>query len=312
MDITVILCTYNRYKSLGRALESVAASSLPDSVTWEILVVDNNSSDRTREVVMAYCELYPNRFRYLFEPTPGKSHALNSGIRGARGEKLAFMDDDVTVDPVWLQRLSAVLDDNQWAGVGGRIVPPLGFVAPRWLSLHGPYGLGGVLALFDRGGSACELDSECAPYGTNMCFRKVMFERYGMFRTDLGPNPQNAIRGEDIEFGRRLISAGERLGYEPSAVVYHPVTEERLKKAYFLAFWFNLGRSSIRERAIRPRLWLIPHDYLTILKTVTLLAPVRIGRWLFSMAPEKRFYAKCWVWKTAGEVVELSSQPSAS
>ena len=103
MNITVILCTFNRATSLSKALESVACSELPESVEWEVLVVDNNSSDRTREVIEEYCRQFPGRFRYLFEPQQGLSSARNAGIREARGDVLAFLDDDVMVEAEWLQ-----------------------------------------------------------------------------------------------------------------------------------------------------------------------------------------------------------------
>src|SRR5271166_3382652 len=106
MKITVILCTYNRCVSLSSALESVAATTFSDPVEWEVLVVDNNSKDQTREVIQDYCRRSPGRFRYLFEGRQGKSYALNTGIRAAEGDVLAFMDDDVTVDPRWLQNLT--------------------------------------------------------------------------------------------------------------------------------------------------------------------------------------------------------------
>jgi glucosyl-dolichyl phosphate glucuronosyltransferase len=305
MDISVILCTYNRCDRLANALESVARSKLPEAVEWEVLVVDNNSSDQTREIATQFCSVHPDRFRYLFEPQSGKSHALNAGIRDARGKTLAFMDDDVTVDPDWLRNLTAPLTDNEWAGVGGRILPPPDFMPPNWLSLHGEHGLGGVLALFDRGDVPHELTAEWAPYGTNMCFRSEMFSRHGGFRLDLGPNPKNEIRGEDIEYGRRLISAGERLRYQPSAVVYHPVPENRLKKEYFLSFWFDLGRMSIRHRKRRPSVLFIPRKCFTFIKTLVVLSPFRVLRWISVVDPARRFYFKCWVWKTAGELDEM-------
>ena len=137
MNITVILCTYNRCQSLAKALASAAALRVPESVEWEVLVVDNNSNDQTREVVREFANRYPGRFRYLFEPQPGKSYALNSGIREARGTVLAFMDDDVTVEPSWLTNLTATLHSGEWAGAGGRILPEKNFSPPRWLSLTG-------------------------------------------------------------------------------------------------------------------------------------------------------------------------------
>jgi len=303
MDITVILCTYNRCQILPNALSSVAASNLPESVGWEVLVVDNNSSDQTRDVVEEFCRRYPGRFRYLFEPQPGKSHALNAGIREARGDVLAFMDDDVTVDPTWLQNLTADLEDGEWAGAGGRVLLEGTFSSPRWLALDGPYSLGHTLfAHFDKGAYACELTE--APFGTNMAFRKEMFEKYGAFRTDMGPSPGSEIRHEDAEFGHRLLTAGERLRYEPSAVVYHPAPEHRIQKDYFLKWWFDFGRASVREWGRGPSVLGIPRPYLNILKLGTIAMAQNVGRWMLALNPQRRFYYKCWVWATAGQIKE--------
>src|SRR5579872_886035 len=84
MDITVIICTYNRCRILVKALESVAASVMPNAVEWEVLVVDNNSTDQTREIADEFCRQYPGRFRYVFEPQQGLSNARNTGVREAR------------------------------------------------------------------------------------------------------------------------------------------------------------------------------------------------------------------------------------
>src|SRR5689334_25368647 len=97
MQISVILCTYNRCQTLAKVLDGLASQMLPESVEWEVLVVDNNSSDRTPDVVGDSCQRHPGRFRYLFEARQGLSRARNKGIGQARGEILAFIDDDVTV-----------------------------------------------------------------------------------------------------------------------------------------------------------------------------------------------------------------------
>lgn len=303
MIVTVIVCTYNRCHSLRKALDSVAHSTTPEAVEWEVLVMDNNSKDQTRQIAEEFCRRYPGRFRYMFEPQQGKSHALNTAIREARGEVLAFMDDDVTVEPTWLQNLTSCLEGGQWSGAGGRILSARTFPPPAWLALCGPYSMGGMLALFDLGEKAGDLDRP--PFGTNMAFHKDMFRKYGDFRTDLGPCPGSEIRNEDTEFGRRLLAAGERIRYEPSAVVYHAVPAERLKKEYFLAFWFDCGRAAIREVGQRPDIWGIPRRYLTLLKHTMVLAPARTLQWSFAFGPQVRFYRKCWVWFTAGEVVEI-------
>ena len=295
MKITAILCTYNRSESLAKALDSLAASILLEGVEWEILVVDNNSRDQTRAVVEGFCQRHPRRFRYLFEPRQGKSYALNSGIREARGEILAFVDDDVTVEPTWLCNLTSVLDDGEWAGCGGRILPPPGFSPPRWLALDGPRNLGMVLcAQFDLGNLPAELKD--APYGTNMAFRREMFDRYGDFRNDLGPRPGSEIRNEDTEFGRRVLVGGGRLRYVPSAVVYHEVQESRVRKQFFLAWWFDRGRGSIREDEKIPGAG-------EILKLISRTLPTAMGS-VLSFDPQRRFYRKCMVWHAAGMLVE--------
>jgi glycosyltransferase involved in cell wall biosynthesis len=297
MKITVILCTYNRCVSLAKALNSAAALAVPQWAEWEVLVVDNNSRDQTRGVVEDFSRRYPGRFRYLFEAQPGKSHALNAGIREARGEILAFMDDDVTVASTWLHNLTAPLQDSRWAGSGGPIIPQWPCSPPRWLPLGSPYGLA-PLAVFNPGDEAGELAEP--PFGTNMAFRKTMFEKYGNFRTDLGPNPDNEIRNEDTEFGQRLIVGGERLRYEPSAIVWHPVTEDRLQKKYFLAWWFNKGRADIRELGIPPHTVSCCGIPLYLFRRLTIWTL----RWIVAVKPRQRFCHKLKVSAKMGEIKE--------
>lgn len=298
------------------ALESVATSSVPATVAWEVLVVDNNSKDRTREVVEQFQQQHPGRFRYLFEGQPGKSYALNSGIRASESEVLAFMDDDVTVEPTWLWNLAApLLEKNEWGGTGGRILAARSFTPPRWMAVEGRYDLGAILALFDLGTERKLLDR--APFGTNMAYRREVFQKYGGFRVDMGPRPDSEMRNEDTEFGRRVMLAGEKLCYEPSAVVYHAVPEARLEKKYFLEWWFEGGRAAIREAGVRPDIWKIPRHFLTLGK-ISAQMVVRTLRWMLAISPQRRFYSKVWVWATAGEILEcyqrrlLRTAPAAS
>src|ERR1017187_5557188 len=234
MKVTVILCTYNRSKSLTRALESVAASQMPNSIGWEVLIVDNNSKDETREVAESFCSEDPIHFRYVFEAQQGKSFALNRGIQEASGDILAFIDDDITVEPAWLFELTNPLTDEQWAGTGGRVYLPNDFSPPPWMAIEGNQSLLSILALFDLGSKAHVLSKP--PIGNNMAFRKRVFKKYGGFRTDLGPTPGSEIRYEDTEFGSRVMNGGEKILYVPSAVVRHDVEERRLKKSYFLNY----------------------------------------------------------------------------
>jgi glucosyl-dolichyl phosphate glucuronosyltransferase len=310
LNITAILCTCNRAETLGQTLESLAASQLPSSVSWEVLVVDNNSTDKTREVVQSFSGRYSGRFRYLFEPKPGKCYALNSAIANARSEVLAFVDDDVIVDRMWLQNLTAGLLRGECAGVAGRILPGGTFTLPPWLSWERCVGafradpLSVLCARFDLGDQARELELDQAPYGANMAFRKTIFEKYGDFRLDLGPRPKSQIRNEDVEFGRRIIKAGERLCYEPSAVVHHPVPLGRISKEFFLSWWFDYGRASIIERDERPQVIGMPWDYLSLLRRIIEISSLSLRR-MFAVSPDKRFFCKCMIWKETGMVVEL-------
>ena len=303
MKVTAILCTYNRCQKLAEALDSLAASTFPEPVEWEILVVDNNSPDQTRVVVERFIRQYPGHFRYVFEVQQGKSFALNTGIREAHGEILAFVDDDVTVDPGWLYNLTADLSSGEWAGSGGRILLPPGFSPPKWLALEGPWRQGAALcAHFDLGDSPRELKE--APYGTNMAFRREAFSRYGDFRTDLGPRPGSELRNEDTEFGGRVLAGGDRLRYAPSAVVYHPVPEERVRKSFFRARWFTLGRAEVRENGPQIRMSEIPRHYRSTLREF--LSQMRKS--FRARDPQERFGRRCIAWRLAGTLVEAWSQ----
>ena len=302
MDITVVLCTYNRCESLATALESVAISRLPPSISWEVLVVDNNSTDQTRRVIEGFASRYPARFRYAFEPHPGKSHALNTAIRRTDADILAFMDDDVRVEPDWLHLLTRILDDQEYAGAGGRILPEAGFTPPAWLETSGRYALA-PLAMFDLGPTAGRLREP--PFGTNMAFRRDVFARYGDFRRDLGPQPGSEIRSEDTEFGMRLLEGGERLWYEPAAVVHHAIAPSRITRQYFLKWWFDKARAEIREQGIPPETrWYVGGIPLIMVRRLIAWT----FRWLVAFRSGLRFSAKLKLWGVVGAIKECRDQ----
>ena len=298
MSITVVVCTFNRCGMLVDTLKSIAESSIPSSVEWEILVVDNNSTDETKAAVDRISREYPGRFRYLLEKSQGVSHARNAGIHASRGDILAFTDDDVTVEASWLWNLTSPLHAGDWAGAAGRIAPVWSCARPPWL----PVGERSVMAAFvafDLGPIAGPLLEP--PFGANMAFRKSVFAKYGGFRTDLGRTAERLLGSEDSEFGRRLLVNGERLRYEPSAVVHHPVPESRLSKKYHLAWWYGKARSDIRASGI-------PEETRWLFGGIPLFLLRRFARWalqwMTSVEPSRRFYAKLVVWRTAGEIVE--------
>lgn len=305
MKITVIVCTYNRCKGLPATLESIARQSFQQPVEWEVLVVDNNSSDQTAQVVEEVSRRHPGRFRYLFEPRQGLSQARNAGVNAARGEILAFTDDDITVEPGWLESLTSPLETGEWAGAGGRILRRWTCPQPKWLSIQGPYQrMSFPIFTFDKGTAPGQLEDFAA--GANMAYRKEIFQKYGYFRTDLGRCGGVLLAGEEVEFARRVRAAGERLRYEPSAIVYHPVEEYQLSKDYFLTFWFDAGRSGARIASAQP-IWGIPRRYFRVARMIAWLPGKAFG-WLIAFNPHRRFFYKVQVWEIAGGLVECIHQ----
>lgn len=300
MSVSVILCTCNRAESLKKALDSLSRSELPQALEWEVVVIDNNSTDQTRQVAQDFCLRDPAHFRYVFEPMSGKSHALNRGVAEARGSVLAFTDDDVLVEPLWLGNLTANLNNGKWAGAAGRTLPQKEYHAPQWIPRSPRHALA-PLAIFDPPIPAGPLGE--SPYGVNMAYRRSVFEKYGVFRIDLGPGLGAGIpqKSEDTEFGTRVIAGGDELRYEPSAVLYHAVPSNRLKKRYFLDWWFDKARADIRAHGIHLKTrWTVAGIPLRLF--------ARLVRWtlawLTSFSSSRRFDYKIRVWVLWGEIVE--------
>jgi glycosyltransferase involved in cell wall biosynthesis len=294
MDLSLIVCTYNRSQSLAKTLESIARQVIHRSIRWEIVVVDNNSTDRTREVVHDFSRKWPGRFRHVLEERQGLSFARNTGIRESQGDVLAFTDDDVTMEPDWLWHLTSNLHSREWAGSGGRIIPVWAKPLPSWLSTDDLHTLGPFVA-FDAGTEGGALNRP--PYGANMAFRREAFQKYGGFRTDLGRSGTNLFGREDIEFGNRLLAAGEHLRYEPLAVVFHPASESRMTQSFVLRWWFWFGYGEVIQ--LGP-----PYSTRWSLKGVPLYLTRRLVRWtlqwIATLNSPARFACRRNVWYLAG------------
>jgi glycosyltransferase involved in cell wall biosynthesis len=302
MKATVIVCTYNRCDTLAKTLESLAASAIPDSVEWEIVVIDNNSSDRTRQVVEAFSRRFPGRFRYAFEPRQGKSFALNRGIRETQADVLAFTDDDVIAEPAWLWNLTKNLFSGEWQGAGGKILPLNTAPIPDWI----PGDIYGVLwGSFDLGDES--RDISLAPYGANMAFRREVFE-HGLFRTDIGPGVRGArsTNCEDQNIGEGALRRGGKLRYEPEAVIHHPFDTQRISRKYILNVFFQMGRYRALETESKPAIYGIPRRYFTIVKLLSFECPKRLYRWLSTFEPAQRFTCRLLLSTSLGLAYELA------
>jgi glycosyltransferase involved in cell wall biosynthesis len=299
MHVSLVICTYNRCQSLLEVLDSVARSSLPASVEWELLVVDNNSADQTRAIVEQFGALRCPQLRYLFETKQGLSNARNAGIAAAKGRVVAFTDDDVKVDSKWLDHLTAPLLNGECEGTAGRIL--LGaFEPPRWLAIKGPHNLGGSLVQFDLGDEALLIDR--APFGASMAFLRRVFDRFGAFRTDLGRSGKSLIGNEDTDLGNRILAGGARLRYVPTAIVYHPVLQERLTKRYFRSYWYSLGRALVRQKGEKLPFLRVPRVYVAEFRRRLRWMKMEDRRWY--RKPEGRFYCEMHALQAMGQIVE--------
>ena len=299
IDATVILTTFNRCEHLRTALDSLQRQRVPEGFEWEVLVVDNNSSDDTRQVIESFAAREPGRIRYLFEGRQGKTFALNTAIAQAKGATLAFTDDDVTLDPEWLASLVTRMREYRCGGAGGRIVPTWTQPKPKWLETDGPFRLGSVVVSMDL----VTIPSwfyDRLPLGANMAITADALRRVGLFRTDLGPTTGSLIRGEDSDICRRLLAAGERLLYVPDAVVFHPVDDRRVTRAYFERYYFDQGRALTREEGIAREAKL----FVGVPRYLILSAGVKFVRWMASAGVKRRFYHKLQFCYALGRIVE--------
>ncbi len=301
MDISIIVCTYNRSRSLGRVLENIQQLNGYPQITWETVVVDNNSSDETKSVVMRFSGSGKGGIIYIFEGKQGKSYALNTGIEAARGEILVFTDDDVIIDPNWLVNIMKAFSQYDCTGLGGRIIPLLSGKKPSWLRTDAPTPFMNAFGCFDWGEENRVLQTP--PFGANMAYKREVFKKYGLFRTDMGPSKGNpAGKSEDTEFSSRLLSAGETLIYASDALVYHPVEQEKMQKGYFEKWYYNLGRASMMRSTL-------PDGtiyYFGVPRYLYRQAFTKFFTWILTFNGHERFSRKLELYETAGSMAEVS------
>jgi glucosyl-dolichyl phosphate glucuronosyltransferase len=242
MKYSVIIATYNRATELAETLDALASVRTGES--WETIVADNNSSDKTRQVVQDAQAAFPVPLRYVFEPEQGKAAALNSAIRQASGEVLLFTDDDALVEPDWLDRAGEALEQTGAAYVGGCVRPRWEKSPPPWLAERKTR-ISGVIALLDYGDNRREFGCGIGwPLGVNMAVRADVFHVHGMWWDNRYDRVGNTLRGQgQREWCIRLRSAGLRGFYEPGMVVHHLVPADRLVKTYFRRWFYWLGVS---------------------------------------------------------------------
>jgi glycosyltransferase involved in cell wall biosynthesis len=244
---SIVIPTYNRASELRQTLASLA--QLRVSGSWEAIVVDNNSSDDTREVVNDAAKGFPVELRYFFEPKVGRSAALNTGIRAANGQIIATTDDDVRVETDWLDQAEKGLEQGDSDFVGGKVLPIWPGPKPAWISNQGGRHWS-VIALLDYGPRPVEFGKRYPALGVNLAFRRRAFERVGLWNSRIGRKAGTLLGQEVREWCMRAREAGLKGMYVPGMVVHHVIPQDRLNKRYFRRwfYWHGISRAMLYQQ----------------------------------------------------------------
>jgi glycosyltransferase involved in cell wall biosynthesis len=265
--VSIILCTHNRVRHLATAIESIETQGVSKEF-YETIVVDNASSDATRDFVCSRAN-QNSSLRWIPEPIIGHSRARNTGIRAARGRYLAFIDDDAIAEPGWLAGILLTFDacGAEVGCVGGKIIPIWGAPRPPWL--HDD--LLGYITVLDLSPAASWLNDHQDPYGANVVYKKEALLRVGGFSTELGRKGNLLLSNDEILVNRQLRRLGYRIYYDPRISVRHHVAAERLTKNWFRrrAYWQGVS-DAVLERQLE--LWTFSTMTITGLRKIGSLA----------------------------------------
>lgn len=244
LDITVLICTRNRAEQLKAVLASAAAMRAPDGLRWELVVVDNGSTDHTPDVVRSFADRLP--IRTVREDAAGLSNARNRGVAEARGRYICWTDDDVVIDEGWLAAYAAAFCAHPEAAVfGGRIRPVLEPPTPAWFArLADSWPLSTLLACRDFGDIPIPFDFArgLSPWGANFAVRTAE-QRRVRYEPALGVSPHHRRVGEEAEVIYRILESGAGGWWTPDAVVTHIIPTKRQTLRYVYDYFGASGET---------------------------------------------------------------------
>lgn len=246
LKVTVAIPTYNRADFLRQTLAGLVAQQFPRD-HFEVLVIDNNSRDHTRDVVAEFKDFHPAP-RYLLEPKQGLDYARNRAVAEARGEIILFGDDDILVQPDWIAQMAVPLiadaGTRRIGAVGGEVIPVFPDGLPDWVrEWHAP-----LAFRADTG----PLPAKHCPMGANLALPAWVFEKLGPFHTALDRAAGNYFSGGDSEMVRRVRQAGLEVWFAPDAAVKHQMPASRTTFRYAAKHAFDSARSRVIDRAGQP------------------------------------------------------------
>lgn len=233
-SISVVICTYNRDRFIRSAIESLVHQDL-EKALYEVVVIDNRSTDGTAEIVQSVIRENPGTLiRYYFEENKGLSHARNRGFSEARGSIITYIDDDAEARPDFLRVLVDFFKEHpEAAGAGGKVIPKYPDEGePVWMSRY----LYGFVAGQDHGEEMRLYDKKMKyPAGCNMSYRKTVLEKAGGFNTQL------QFRSDDKDINFRVRQYYREIWYLPQAVVHHNIDGERMSWENFKKLYLKTG-----------------------------------------------------------------------
>ncbi len=241
LNISVVICTYNRAKILADTLVSFSKMSFSDLGAFELVIVDNNSNDETAEITKSFCLDQPYA-RYLYEEKPGLSHARNKGILESSGNVIVFIDDDVYLDQNWLHAVERVFANHpDAAAFGGKSIPQFENGRPEWLKewMAGMYGDTGF------GDDPRWVEFPKIPFGLNMGFRRWVFDQIGLFNPKLGRVKGSLLSNEEVDIFWRIAQAGLKVYYAPEALLYHRIPASRSDPKWIIERYYWQGISTV-------------------------------------------------------------------
>ncbi len=238
--ISVIICTYNRDCVFEETVHSFLDCMI-GGIDHELLLIDNNSTDKTREIGERIAAQYP-RIGYINEPVQGHPHAKNRGIRESRGEIVAFVDDDVFFSPGWLTALQSSFERHpEIACIGGKVVPHFDAGRPAWVDDD----LLWIYGITRYGDHEREIRPPEIPIGCNMAFRRSVFEQIGGFHASLGRKPGILLSNDENHFFLCAAKAGLRTLYSPDLQVSHRIPPARTTRHWVLNRYYWQGISDV-------------------------------------------------------------------
>jgi glycosyltransferase involved in cell wall biosynthesis len=242
--VDIAICTWNRARLLSRTLESLSRLNIPDGVQLSVILVDNNSTDETLEVVETFGQTeFAKRVRFVFlkETQQGHTFARNRSIEQSTGDLILWTDDDVLVCDDWVAKYVAAADGQpEMCFWGSQIEPCFEAGKPKWIQENW-HKLSGCFAARDLGNEFLDFSAERLPYGANFAVRGDV-QRAHKFDSKLGRRAGEVLGEDELELMRRLLQSGHSGRWLPGAKVQHLISADRTSTKYVYDYFVGQGR----------------------------------------------------------------------